>query len=166
MPIPDRFGTDKGMNYWLMKTEPDVFSIDHLKSKKTSSWDGVRNYQARNFMRDEMKKDDLVLIYHSSCATPGVAGVATVSKESHPDLSALDKKSEYFDPKATKEEPRWYMVEVKFKAKFDRVISLKELKEQSALKDMTILKKGNRLSITPVSPKEFDYILDLANLNL
>lgn len=149
-----------------MKTEPDVFSIDHLKSKKTSSWDGVRNYQARNFMRDEMKKNDLVLIYHSSCATPGVAGVATISKESHPDLTALDKKSDYYDPKATKENPRWFMVEVKFKEKFDRVIPLKELKEQPALKDMTILKKGNRLSITPVSPADFNYILDLANSEL
>ncbi|MCB9092138.1 MAG: EVE domain-containing protein [Halobacteriovoraceae bacterium] len=149
------------MKYWLMKSEPSVFSIDDLKENKTTCWDGVRNYQARNFMRDEMKKGDLVLFYHSNCDEVGIAGVATVCKEAYPDHAAIDKKSKYFDEKATKENPRWFMVDIKFKEKFKRVISLSELKEQRALKDMLILRKGNRLSITPVTQKEFEYITSL-----
>lgn len=153
------------MNYWLMKTEPQTFSIDDLKNspKQISSWDGVRNYQARNFMRDEMKKGDQVLIYHSSCKNVGVAGIAEVVKESHPDLSALDAKSPYFDPKATQKEPRWYMVAVKWKKTFKEVLPLSQIKDEDKLKDMLIIKKGNRLSITPVSKKEFDTILNLSN---
>lgn len=149
--------------YWLMKTEPDVFSITDLMNRKnqTESWDGVRNYQARNFMRDEMKLGDKILIYHSNATPPGIAGVATVAKEAHPDLTALNKKSQYFDPKATKENPRWMMIDVKFESKFDHFISLEELKENKNLLDMLILRKGNRLSITPVEKKHFDYILEL-----
>ena len=141
-----------------MKSEPDVFSIDDLKKKKTSGWDGVRNYQARNYMRDDMKIGDLVLFYHSSCEVPGVAGLAKVSKESHPDPSQFDKKSEYYDPKATKENPRWFMVEVEFVEKFDHVITLTTIKETKGLDKMPLVQKGSRLSINPVTPDEFKII--------
>ena len=148
------------MNYWLMKTEPDVFSIDDLKNhpKKTTQWEGVRNYQARNFMRDEMKKGDKVLIYHSNCNPPGVVGIAEVYKESYPDHFAWDKNSKYFDPKCDPKNPRWFMVDVKYKKKFKKVIPLVDLKNVKALETMLILRKGNRLSITPVTKKEFETI--------
>jgi len=153
------------MNYWLMKSEPDAFSIEDLKrsEKKTSSWDGVRNYQARNFMRDKMKLGDLVLFYHSSCKNIGIAGIAEVTKESHPDLSALDKKSPYYDPKATPSDPRWYMVALTWKETFKEVISLAQIKNNLKLKDMIIIKKGNRLSITPVSKIEFKEIIQMSS---
>ena len=150
------------MNYWLMKSEPDVFSIDNLKTKKKSGWDGVRNYQARNFMRDDMKLGDLVLFYHSSCEVPGVAGLAKVSKTSHPDPSQFDSKSEYYDPKATKENPRWFMVEVEFVEKFDHVVTLTEIKNTKGLDKMPLVQKGSRLSINPVAPSEFKIISALA----
>lgn len=149
------------MNYWLFKSEPDAFSIDDLKKKGTSPWDGVRNFKARNYMRDEAKVGDLVLFYHSSCKPPGVAGIARVSRESFPDLSALDPKSQYYDPKATKEKPIWYMVEVKFVKKFDQLIPLEQLKTEPGLEDMVILRKGNRLSITPVTKKQYEIIVSL-----
>lgn len=151
------------MNYWLMKTEPQHFSIDDLKSSKnaTTSWEGVRNYQARNFMRDEMKLDDKVLIYHSTCKDVGIVGIAKVVKESHPDQSALDIKSPYFDIKSTVSNPRWFMVQVMFVKKFDRIISLKSLKEDKNLTTLHVTKKGNRLSITPVTYKEYNYICSL-----
>lgn len=149
------------MNYWLMKSEPDVFSIDDLKKKKKSGWDGVRNYQARNFMRDEMKLGDLVLFYHSNAVPPGVSGLAKVSKTSHPDPTQFDEKSEYYDPKATKEKPRWFMVEVEFVEKFDRLISLNELKETKGLENMPVVQKGSRLSINPVSASEFKIITQM-----
>jgi len=149
------------MRYWLMKTEPDVFSIDDLKSQKTTPWEGVRNYQARNFMRDEMKKGDLVLIYHSNAKPPGIAGIGVVSKEAFPDHFAWDKKSKYYDPKSTKENPRWMMVEIKFKKKFKEILSLSEIKETKGLEDMLILRKGNRLSITPVEKKHFEQIIGM-----
>lgn len=149
------------MNYWLMKSEPDVFSIDTLKNKKKSGWDGVRNYQARNYMRDDMKKGDLVLFYHSSCDVPGVAGLAKVSKESHPDPSQFDPKSEYYDPKATKENPRWFMVEVEFVEKFNNVITLQTIKSTKALSNMPLVQKGSRLSINPVTENEFKTIINL-----
>lgn len=145
-----------------MKSEPDVFSIDDLKKKKTSGWDGVRNYQARNFMRDDMKLGDMVLFYHSSCDVPGVAGLAKVSKTSHPDPSQFDSKSEYFDPKATKEAPRWFMVEVEFVEKFDAVVTLTTIKETKGLDKMPLVQKGSRLSINPVSTSEYKIILSLA----
>lgn len=141
-----------------MKSEPDVFSIDDLKKRGRENWDGVRNYQARNFMRDEMKKGDLILFYHSSCKVPGVAGIAQVSKECLVDKTSLDPKSPYFDEKSTPEKPRWFMVEVKFVEKFKSFLSLQEMKEIKSLGEMLILKKGNRLSITPVSKKEFEVI--------
>jgi predicted RNA-binding protein with PUA-like domain len=149
------------MKYWLMKSEPDVFSIDDLKKKKKSGWDGVRNYQARNYMRDDMKIGDTILFYHSSCEIPGVAGLAKVCKESHPDPSQFDSKSEYFDPKATKDNPRWFMVEVEFVEKFDRVITLTEIKEDKGLEKMPLVQKGSRLSINPVTIEEFKIIKGL-----
>ncbi len=149
------------MNYWLMKSEPDVFSIDDLKKKKKSGWDGVRNYQARNYMRDDMKIGDVVLFYHSSCEIPGVAGLAKVSKTSHPDPSQFDPKSEYYDEKATKDAPRWYMVEVEFVEKFDEVVTLSTLKSTKGLESMPVVQKGSRLSINPVTEKEYKIITGL-----
>lgn len=144
--------------YWLFKSEPDEFSIDDLKRVGVESWNGVRNYQARNFMRDEMKKGDLLLFYHSSCPVPGVVGEATIAKEAYPDPSALDKKSKYFDEKSTASNPRWLMVDVKFKKKYKQVITLEMLREHKGLNDLLILRKGNRLSITPLTQNEFELI--------
>jgi predicted RNA-binding protein with PUA-like domain len=141
-----------------MKSEPHTFSIDTLKEKKKSGWDGVRNYQARNFMRDEMKKGDLVLFYHSSCEIPGVSGIAKVSKESHPDPTQFDPKSDYYDPKATKESPRWFMVEVEFVEKFINIFTLTEIKQTKSLEKMMVIQKGSRLSINPVTENEFNII--------
>lgn len=150
-------------NYWLMKSEPDVFSIDDLKDSpnKMTSWDGIRNYQARNFMRNEMKIGDLVLFYHSSTKPPGVAGIAKVASEAYPDSTSWDKKSKYFDSKSTKENPRWFMLDIKFKKKFKRLISLQELKQYKELSQMKLLQKGNRLSIMPVTKEDFNFILNL-----
>ena len=150
------------MNYWLMKSEPDVFSIDDLKKEKTDHWDGVRNYQARNFMKN-MKKKDLVFFYHSNCTPPGIAGVMEVSKEAYPDFTSFDKKSKYYDPKSSEENPRWFMVDVKFKQKFKEIIPLDTLKEMKSLKDMSLVRKGNRLSIMPVSKKEWGAIMEKAS---
>lgn len=149
--------------YWLMKSEPETFSIDDLKNcpNSTDSWDGVRNYQARNMMRDDMKLKDQVFFYHSNCKEPGIIGIAEVVKTAHPDLSALDPNSKYFDPKASKDNPRWYMVAVKFKKKFKEVISLNDLKNNKDLKNMALVRKGNRLSIMPVTEQEWHSILDM-----
>ena len=151
------------MKYWLFKSEPDAFSIDDLakKPKKTEHWDGVRNYQARNMMRDEIKKGDLVLFYHSNCKPPGVVGIAEVVKESYPDFTSYDDTSKYYDPKSTPENPRWFMVNVKFVEKFPRMIPLDEIREHKDLQSMLINRKGNRLSITPVTKKEFTVISKL-----
>lgn len=146
-----------------MKSEPDAFSIQDLKSapKRTEPWDGVRNYQARNFMRDSMKKGDLVLFYHSSCKNVGVAGVAKVVKESYPDHTQFDPISKYYDEKATVENPRWFMVDVKWVETFKEVIPLKLLKQCKELEDMHLVQKGTRLSIQPVKENEFEYIVSL-----
>ena len=151
--------------YWLMKSEPDVFSIDDLAlcPKQTEPWDGVRNYQARNFMRDDMKKGDLVLFYHSNCKPPGIAGMAEVATEGYPDPTAFDPKSKYCDPKSDPKNPRWILVDVKFKKKFKNYISLDDLKTHKSLKEMKVLQKGNRLSITPVAKEEFEYIKKLGS---
>lgn len=146
-----------------MKSEPDVFSIADLERVKTSLWDGVRNYQARNFMMNDMQKGDLVLFYHSNAEPPGVAGVAEVASAAEPDPAQFDKKSEYYDPKATKEKPIWYCVRVGFKEKFAEVIPLPELRATAELKDMLLLKKGQRLSIQPVTPKEFACVRKMAS---
>lgn len=147
------------MRYWLMKSEPSDCSIDDLAMlpKQTVAWYGVRNYQARNFMRDQMAIGDQVLFYHSSCAEPGIAGLAEVVSKAYPDETQFDKKNKYFDPKATRETPRWFNVDVRLKKK-TRLISLKELREHPQLKNMRILQRGNRLSITPVDPKEWAFI--------
>ena len=149
------------MHYWLMKSEPDELSIDDLAKApgRKTPWFGVRNYQARNFMRDQMQVSDGVLFYHSSCPEPGIAGIAAVSSRSYPDASQFDRKSKYFDPKATREEPRWFNVDVKLVRK-TRLISLAELREHAELAGMRVLARGNRLSITPVSAAEWDFIND------
>jgi predicted RNA-binding protein with PUA-like domain len=150
------------MRYWLMKSEPSDVSIDDLAKmpNKTVAWYGVRNYQARNFMRDQMKVGDKVLFYHSSCDEPGIAGLAVVSKQAYPDETQFDTKSNYFDPKATRESPRWMNVDVKF-VKKTRLVSIKELREHPELANLRILQKGNRLSITPVDPNDYEFILGL-----
>ena len=151
------------MQHWLMKTEPGCFSIDDLKKspKQTTPWDGVRNYQARNMMRDEMQKGDLVFFYHSNAKPPGIAGVAKVVSESYPDDTAFDPQDKHFDPKSNPESPRWFLVDVKFVQKFDRLIPLDELRQTRGLENMKLLQRGNRLSITPVSEKEWDVIMAL-----
>lgn len=150
------------MRYWLMKSEPEVFSIDDLKREKKSLWDGVRNYQARNFMMNEMKPGDQVLFYHSNAEPPGVAGLAEVGGAAEPDPSQFDKKSDYFDAKASKEKPIWFCVPVRFKSKFTKLISLEEIRQHKELSSMLLLKKGQRLSIQPVTEKEFRCLCQLA----
>ena len=147
--------------HWLMKSEPDTFSIDDLKRKKQEPWDGVRNYQARNFMRDGMRVGDKIFFYHSNCAVPGIVGLAEVATEAYPDPSQFDAKSHYYDPKSKPEEPRWMLIEVKFVKKLSRTISLEELKANEALSDMALVRKGNRLSVMPVSAGEWRLILAL-----
>ena len=149
-------------NYWLMKSEPDTYSIDDLKKDGKGLWDGVRNYQARNFMMNDMALGDEVLFYHSNAKPPGVAGTAKVSARAIPDITAQDPKSKYYDAKASPEKPIWHCVEIQYKKKFKKVISLDELREQKSLKDMLLLKKGQRLSIMPVSKKEFDFVCKIA----
>lgn len=141
-----------------MKSEPDVFSIDDLARKKTSLWDGVRNYQARNFMMNDMKPGDRVLFYHSNAEPPGIAGLAEVCSKAKPDPTALDKKSEYYDKSATPQNPRWFCVEVQFVRKFKNFISLEQLKSSKELEKMLVLKKGQRLSIQPVTKAEYAFI--------
>ena len=148
------------MRYWLMKTEPDEFSIDDLSKKKVEPWTGVRNYQARNFMR-EMKAGDGVFFYHSSCEIPGVAGIAEVATEAYPDPTQFDKKSDYYDPASKREEPRWSLVDVKYKRKLKRVIPLSELKDRKELDGFGLLARGNRLSVLPVTKTQWDFILGL-----
>jgi predicted RNA-binding protein with PUA-like domain len=149
------------MNYWLMKSEPDTFSIDDLKQKKREAWDGVRNYQARNFMRDGMRVGDGVFFYHSNCTEPGIAGLAEVASDAYPDPSQFDPKSQYFDSASSRDNPRWMLVDVKFVRKLKRVITLDELKNHPKLVEMTLLRKGNRLSVMPVDAKDWQYILKL-----
>ena len=147
------------MSYWLMKSEPDEFSIDDLVRApgKTTPWFGVRNYQARNYMRDAMRPGDGVLFYHSSCEVPGIAGFAEVSSAAHPDETQFDPKSPYYDPKSTRESPRWMLVDVKLVRK-TRLLALDEIRAQPQLADMVILRRGNRLSVTPVTAAEWKYI--------
>jgi predicted RNA-binding protein with PUA-like domain len=151
------------MKHWLMKSEPDVFGIDDLARapKRTTAWEGVRNYQARNLLRDGMRKGDLAFFYHSSCEVPGIAGIVKVVREAYPDPTQFDRKSEYHDPASTREAPRWVCVDVQFVRRIEPVITLAELRAQAsgALRDMVILKRGNRLSVTPVSDAEWDAIL-------
>jgi len=152
------------VNYWLMKSEPDVFGIDDLakRPRKTEHWDGIRNYQVRNMLRDDMKKGDLALFYHSNCKEPGIVGIMRIVKQAYPDTTAFDPDSKYYDPKSDPEKPRWLMVDVQFVEKFSHNVSLQELKNHRNLAEMQILRRGNRLSVTPISKKHWDYILKLA----
>ena len=145
--------------YWLMKSEPDAFSIDDLEKKGSEPWDGIRNYQARNFMRDDMKVGDGVLFYHSNSKPSGVAGVARVCKEAYPDHTAWDPDSHYFDPKCDPENPTWMMVDLEFVERFSEAVPLNELKENPKLEGMMVTKRGMRLSIQPVEKKHFDEVL-------
>jgi len=150
------------MNYWLFKSEPNCYSIDDLKRDGPEHWDGIRNYQARNMLRDDVKLGDKVLFYHSSCAEPAVVGLCEVVKESYPDHTAFDPTSEHPDPKSDPENPRWFMVDVKFEAKFKNPLSLKQMKEMTEFSGMRLLQRGNRLSLFPVDKKHFDLACDLA----
>ena len=154
--------TSKRISHWLMKSEPDTFSIDDLERKGQEAWDGVRNYQARNFMRDGMRVGDKVFFYHSNCAEPGIVGIAEVATDAYPDPSQFDPKSDYFDSGSTRDNPRWMLVEVKFVKKLKRTITLDELKQQPALAEMPLVRKGNRLSVMPVGDDDWKYILKLA----
>ena len=150
------------MAYWLMKSEPSEFSIDDLKSrpKKTEPWDGVRNYQARNFMRS-MQIGDLAFFYHSNTNPPGIVGIMQVVKTAYPDHTAFDPQDSHFDPKSDPDNPRWHMVDVKFKQKLARCITLEEIKHNPELANMPLVRKGNRLSIMPVSQQEWQHILEM-----
>lgn len=149
--------------HWLMKSEPDVFSIDDLKKARTTTWEGVRNFTARNFMRDGMKIGDLVLYYHSNADPSGVAGLAKVSKLAYPDPTQFDPKSEYYDATAKKDEPRWLMVEVAFVEKFPTLVSLERLKKEKSLAKMLVVQKGQRLSVQPVEAKHFERVVALGH---
>ena len=149
------------MKYWLIKSEPDAYSIDDLERDGREMWDGIRNYQARNTMRDDMKIGDEVFFYHSNCKEPGIVGIARVASEPYPDPTQFDKKSKYFDPKSDKDNPRWSLVDIEFVRKTKRTLTLSELKATKSLEDMILTRKGNRLSIMPVSKKHWAKILSL-----
>jgi predicted RNA-binding protein with PUA-like domain len=144
-----------------MKTEPDVFSIDDLKKNKTTLWEGVRNYQARNHLM-AMNVGDEILLYHSSAEVIGVAGIGVISKKAQPDPAQFDKKSEYFEPAATKDKPRWFCPEVKFAEKFKNIVTLEQIKNDPSLSEMLVIKRGQRLSVQPVEKKDFEHIKKLA----
>ncbi len=149
------------MNYWLFKSEPTTYGIDHLARDKVTAWTGVRNYQARNFMRDAMKKGDRGWLYHSSCEEPGIAGIVEIAKAAYPDETQFDRKSRYYDAAATPDEPRWFNVDLKFSKKIP-LVGIGELRAHKPLAKMAILQRGNRLSITPVTPAEWNYVMRLA----
>ena len=155
------------MNYWLLKSEPDDFSIDDLASspKQTTCWDGVRNYQARNFIRDEIKKGDLAFFYHSSCAEPGIVGIVEITRESYPDETAFDKGDKHFDPKSDRSNPRWFVVDVCLQRKLQSPVTLAKLKQYAgdSLSELQLLKRGNRLSVMPLTPEEWQFIVSFAN---
>jgi len=151
------------MKYWLMKSEPDVFGIDDLENAQgmTEPWDGVRNYQARNMMRDDMKTGDQAFLYHSNCKEPGIAGIMEIVREGYPDMTAFDPDAKYFDPKSDPANPRWYRVDVRYVRKLKRIITLSELKEHSEVTGLPLVRRGNRLSIMPVSKQQWQFILTL-----
>ena len=154
----------KSTRYWLFKSEPDVYSIDDLQREKdgTTCWDGVRNYQARNFLRDEVQPGDGVLFYHSSTDPAGVAGTAVVTRSGYPDHTQFEAGHPHFDPGAAQDSPRWFMVDISFVRRFNPLITLRQIRTQAALKDMSLLQKGSRLSIQPVTEKEWRCILEMA----
>jgi len=153
------------MNHWLLKSEPDSFSIDDLGKapKQTTMWDGVRNFQARNMLRDSIKKGDLAFFYHSSCDVPGIAGIVSVVREGYPDVSAFDPKNHHYDADSKKDAPRWYAVDLKLVRKLERVITLDELRKYAdkKLREFVLLRRGNRLSVMPVAKKDWDFVLGL-----
>lgn len=153
------------MNHWLLKSEPDSFSIDALGKapKQTTAWDGVRNFQARNMLRDSMKKGDQAFFYHSSCDVPGIAGIVAVVKDGYPDKTAFDTEDHHYDADSDAHQPRWFVVDVKLVRKFERIITLDELRRHAgkALKDFVLLRRGNRLSVMPVTKKEWEFVLTL-----
>jgi predicted RNA-binding protein with PUA-like domain len=153
------------MNHWLLKSEPDSFSIDDLgrAARQTSAWDGVRNYQARNMLRDSMKKGDLAFFYHSSCAVPAIAGIVSIVREGYPDATAFDPEHHHYDAGSNKNSPRWFVVDVHLVRKFERLVTLDELRRHAAkkLKDFVLLRRGNRLSVMPVSKKDWEFVLTL-----
>ena len=155
------------MNYWLFKSEPDAFSIDDLAAapKQTSAWDGVRNFQARNMLRDSIEKGDEAFFYHSSCAVPGIAGIVSIAKAGYPDVTAFDAKHHHHDPDSDPKSPRWYVVDVKLVRRLPRVITLGELREHAKkeLSGMALLRAGNRLSVMPVTPEHWKFITSLAS---
>ena len=149
------------MAYWLMKSEPDVYGIDDMQRDGREMWDSIRNYQARNMMRDDMRIGDEVFFYHSNCKVPGIVGITRVVSEAYPDPVQFDETSRYFDPKSSKENPRWILVDVEFVRKLSRTITLAEVKAEKSLEDMILARKGNRLSIMPVEAKHWKKILSL-----
>ncbi len=151
------------MRYWLVKSEPSTYSIDDLRKDKSTYWDGVRNYQARNFMRDAMKAGDLALFYHSNAEPSGVAGIARIKKEGYPDFTSWDKKDIHFDPKSTKEKPCWFMIDIEFIEKFKNLVSLEAIKNNLKLKKMVLVRPGSRLSVQPVEKEEFEIIQKMGN---
>lgn len=157
--------TKKDRAYWLLKSEPGSFSIDDLQNakKQTTPWDGVRNYQARNYLKNEMKVGDLAFFYHSSCAIPGIVGIVEIIHEGYPDPSAFSAKSPYYDPKSCQENPRWYMVDVQLREKFSEIIPLSLLKKNSQLRNMILNRPGNRLSVMPITHKEWETILKMTS---
>ncbi len=150
------------VKHWLMKSEPTVYSIDDLKRDKTTYWEGVRNYQARNMLRDDIKKGDLVFFYHSNTEPPGIAGIAQVSKSGYPDPEAFNKKSKYFDIKSKREKPSWYVVDLTFMKRFEEILPLEALRSEKKLEGMPLLQKGQRLSVQPVSPSQWKAIESMA----
>ncbi len=157
------------MNYWLLKSEPSDFSIDDLESspKRQTCWDGVRNYQARNYMRDTMANGDLAFFYHSSCAEPGIAGIARIVSAAYPDHTAFDPTDKHFDAASDPDNPRWYMVDVRLERKLEQPISLKEMKryKDDELRDLALLRRGNRLSVIPVTAEQWSFIVGLEQRN-
>lgn len=151
------------MKYWIFKSEPSTYSIDDMMRDVTTYWNGVRNYQARNFLRDDVKIGDQVLFYHSSCEVPAIVGLCEVVKNGYPDFTAFDPKSEYFDPKSKIDEPTWFMVDIKFVKKFRNPVTLQNIKSNPKLRNLKLVQKGNRLSIIPITKDEFDEILKMAS---
>ena len=149
------------MQYWLMKSEPETYNIDDLKEFKTDHWDGIRNYQVRNFFRDQMKVGDKAFFYHSNCKEPGIVGLMEIASKAYPDHTAFDSKEKYFDAKSDPDNPRWLMLDVKYIRHTKRNITLSELREHESIKDMRLLQKGNRLSVIPMTKNEWNYILGL-----
>ena len=149
------------MQYWLMKSEPDTYSIDDLQSFGVDHWDGIRNYQVRNFFRDQMQVGDQAFFYHSNCKVPGIVGTMEIASKAYPDHTAFDPSEKYFDSKSDPENPRWLMVDVRYIRHLDQMITLSKLRLQKQIADMKLLQRGNRLSVLPLSKKEWQYILNM-----